>query len=245
LQIAHPFAEEDYVHYKWRRLCQYLPSAKPPRLYEQAGSLQGESGPGSPDAGQWRIRVGSRHFALARNLLYPDGPGSAIRITSEPLELMGGEGIALLWADRGRIRWSSGGAFSQGRLNLSRFDWHSASLIAEWIGTISGAHGQIAPNPRHQEAPMLFFDHLAISRLLDVLSDTWVAQAACLKKRFTLKESDALREARLRTQIDADRHQNQLSGAAPSRRSSARRRGLPVVLPDVGHDPIAGGWKPA
>jgi hypothetical protein len=234
LQISHAYGEEDYIHYKWRRLCQYLPRTTAPQLYRlgRADANENEA------FGQWRLRVGSRHFRVASNLLYPDGNSGGIRLTSEPLELVGAEGIGALWADRGRIHYNRSSSFSQGRLNLSRFDWTSAALIAEWIGTLTGSHGELLPNPRLPETPMLFFDHLAIVRLMDALSGTWMAQAACLKPRFLLKESEALREAQLRLSISNRQRELGLAEGDIPRRHGKKRRSLPIVVPPIGHEPL-------
>jgi hypothetical protein len=234
LQISHAFHEEDYILYKWRRICQFLPQTTPPQLYRLG------RGGAQPDEafGQWRLRVGSKHFQVASNLLYPDGSANCIRLTSEPLELVGAEGIGALWADRGRIFHNRSSSFSQGRLNLSRYDWSSAALIGEWIGTLTGAHGQLLPNPRLPETPMLFFDHLALARLMDVLGNTWMSQANCLKPRFHLKESDALKEAQLRLSISNRQRELSLVDGETPRRHGKKRRSLPIVVPPIGHDPL-------
>ena len=234
LQISHAFNEEEYIHYKWRRLCQFLPRTSAPQLYRLGRADEGND----ESFGQWRLRVGSKHLGVAANLLYPDGTRNGIRLTSEPLELVGAEGIGALWADRGRLHYNRSSSFSQGRLNLSRYDWTSAALIAEWIGTLTGAHGQLLPNPRLPDTPMLFFDHLSVSRLMAVLGDTWMAQAACLKRRFRLRESDALREAQLRLSISQRQRELSLAEGEVPRRQGKKRRALPIVVPPIGHDPL-------
>jgi len=234
LQISHAYGEEDYILYKWRRLCQYLPATSAPHLYRLGRASEEEE---EAEFGQWRLRVGSRHFALARNLLYPDGASKGIRLTSEPLELVGSEGIAALWGDRGWINYNRSTGFNRGRLNLSRYDWSSAALVAEWIGTITGAHGQLLPNPRLPEAPMLFFDQLAICRLMDVLGGTWMAQASCLRERFQIRGQELRREAEMRQRLSAQMIADGEAGELP-RRHGKKRRGLPIVLPPIGHEPL-------
>lgn len=233
LQISHPFNEEDYILYKWRRICQYLPQTTAPILYRLGRAAEGEDG----GFGQWRLRVGSKHFTVAANLLYPDGLRSPIRLTSEPLELLGGDGVATLWADRGRITYSASTGLSTGRLNLTRHDWASADLVREWIGTITGAHSELIPNPRTPESPMLAFEHSAVLRLSRVLGDTWMAQAPCVRKRFEVRESEAMREASRRIAED-QRLQAAIADGNLPRRSRQVRRGLPIQLPTLGHQPL-------
>lgn len=171
LQIGQPRNLQDYSLYQWRRIRQFLPTAKEPKLHELTTSA----------GGQWRLRVCSRHFETAFKLLYGSG---AFMLNSSVLELLGAEAIANLWADRGRILMTRGANYCNGRLSLSRFSFDEAELVHDWIYTLTGAAGRVHHSPRSREAPMLFYDTDACERLMASLSKTWQAQAECLARKF-------------------------------------------------------------
>ena len=172
LQLHQPKAHADYIHYQWRRLRQFLPSIKEPRYYPTPS----ERG----DTGQWRLRVSSLYFSTAYNLLYPKG----FALTSTVLELLGSEAIGALWADRGRVLLSRGAQHCNGRLNLSRYSFDEADLIAEWICRLTGAEGRLAPSSRPPHGPLISFDSGSTEGLLGALGGTWMAQAPCLERKF-------------------------------------------------------------
>jgi hypothetical protein len=201
LQISHSQSLSDYCHYQWRRICQYLPRTSPPKLYA-IPSRKGDDPEAEASPGQWRLRVGSVHFAVAANLLYAGGIGRGLQLTSGALEIAGAEAIASLWADRGRLRHSRGGDPTQGRLSLSQFDFPSAAMIGQWLMATTGAIGELRPNPvlegRGVNAPMIFFSNDSLKRLLGAVEDTWMAQATCLRHKFLLPRSRDLTTFMLR-----------------------------------------------
>ncbi len=174
LQLHQPRANMDYTHYQWRRLRQFLPNTKAPRYVP----VKGDTGDGR--AGQWRLRVSSKYFETAFHLLYPDG----FQLRPPVLELLGAEAIASLWADRGRILVTRGRNFATGRLNLSRLTFEEAELVAEWISRLTGSGSTLHHGPRSFEAPMLYFDAESTANLMRAVSDTWMAQAGCLQRKF-------------------------------------------------------------
>jgi len=176
LQLHQPRANMDYTHYQWRRLRQYLPNTKAPRYVP----VKGESADGR--AGQWRLRVSSKYFETAFHLLYPDG----FQLNSSVLELLGAEAIGSLWADRGRILVTRGRNYCTGRLNLSRLTFEQAELVGEWISRLTGSGSTLHHGPRSFDAPMLYFDPEATENLMRALSETWMAQAGCLERKFQL-----------------------------------------------------------
>lgn len=184
LQIAQPHHAGDYAHYQWRRICQFIPTAKPPRFHP----LGNEQGGGDRQARQWRLRITSRWFETAYNMLYPQSgadPHTGYRpfqIEANALELLGAEAIASLWADRGRVIRGSGSL--KGQLNLSRITFEEAELLAAWIGRLTGAHGEIDRSPRNPGAPMLFLEQEDLLAMLQALRPTWMAQADCLLTKF-------------------------------------------------------------
>lgn len=177
LQLHQPRANMDYTHYQWRRLRQFLPNTKAPRYVPVKG--------GDSRAGQWRLRVSSKYFETAFKLLYPDG----CQISAAVLELLGAEAIAAIWADRGRILVTRGRNYCTGRLNLSRFTFEEAELIAQWISRLTGSGSTLHHGPRSFDAPMLYFDPEATANLMQAVADTWMAQAPCLEKKFKLPTS--------------------------------------------------------
>lgn len=186
LQIGQPLRCGDYSRYQWRRLCQFIPSAKEPALY----ALDGNE-PAQASKGQWRLRVSSRWFETAYNMLYPlsgmDDTGfRPFRIEPPTLELLGAEAIAALWADRGRLL--VGGKRLRGQMNLSRVSFEEAELVRDWISRLTGCHAEIDHSPRNGNAPMLFFDREAVLGLLQALRPTWMAQASCLASKFQPSE---------------------------------------------------------
>jgi len=176
LQLHQPKAHMEYTHYQWRRLRQFLPTTKEPKYHPNAGS--------DPNTGQWRLRVSSKHFETAFRLLYPSG----FRLSSAVLELLGAEAIASLWADRGRVLMTRGANYCNGRLNLSRYSFEEAQLVAEWIYKLTGTEGRLHHSPRSVKAPMLYYDSLATEGLIAALRGTWMAQAECLARKFRVPD---------------------------------------------------------
>jgi hypothetical protein len=176
LQLHQPRKHHDYTLYQWRRLRQYLPDIKEPRYYPTANS--------GGEAGQWRVRVSSKSFETAFNLLYPDG----FHLSSAVLELLGAEAIGSLWADRGRVLMTRKGNYCNGRLNLSRYSFAEAELLHEWIHRLTGAEGRVHHSARSVDAPMLYYDSLATELLVAALRSTWMAQAPCLARKFRVPE---------------------------------------------------------
>lgn len=170
LQLHQPARHETYIRYQWSRLRQFLPGMKPPVFITKDPDRQ---------SGQWRVRTSSRHFETAHRLLYPDG----LKITSELLELLGGEAMAALWADRGWVN-RSGEHYIQGRLNLSRFGFADAELLQQWIQRLTGADCRLDHGPRSDRHPMLVFSGQSTRELLQALNRTWMAQAPCLSYKF-------------------------------------------------------------
>lgn len=175
LQIGQPKAYSDYAHYQWRRLRQFLPTAKEPKFHPMTNSA----------GGQWRLRVCSRHFETAYRLLYGE---ERMSITSTVLELLGAEAIATLWADRGRILMTRGANYCNGRLNLSRCTFDEAALIHDWIYTLTGTLGRLHHSTRSKDAPMLYYDTEACQQLMQALRQTWMAQSECLAMKFRTPE---------------------------------------------------------
>ena len=209
---------QGYSTYQWRRLCQFLPNCRPPRSHEtktgrpipeKADSMGTQEPHRAPsdsrlpqaeigrEPRQWRVRVSSRHFKIAQRLLYSGGAGPFC-VTSDALSLVGGEAMASLWADRGRIikmrRSKRDQPNCRGRLNLSRYSWDSALTVANWIGALTGARSTVIRNPRNQNSPMLDMEHGELARFLALLGDTWMAQAPELQSKFQLDGLAAFQE---------------------------------------------------
>jgi hypothetical protein len=195
LQISQPKAATDYSHYQWRRLRQFLPTAKEPKYHQIANAAAG--------SGQWRLRTCSRHFVTAWRLLYGEGQGR--RLNSNVLELLGAEAIATLWADRGRILMTKGANFCNGRLNLSAYGWEEAELVHDWIYTLTGAQGRVHHGPRSKDAPMLYYDTVACEQLMESIDRTWMAQAECLARKFrTPRRTPSTRAVSAREELSAE-----------------------------------------
>lgn len=241
LQIAQPYRQAEYSRYQWRRICQFIPTAKEPRFHNL-----GATGEDQNERGQWRLRISSRWFETAYNMLYPlSGADPAtgfrpFRIEQPALELLGAEAIASLWADRGRVLRGSG--LLKGQLNLSRVTFDEAELLQQWIARLTGASGEVDHSPRNHAAPMLFFDQEALYGLLQSLRPTWMGQAPCLATKFQpeppaerttprrSRESRHLRALLLQPQSGGN-------GVVPRRRSN-RRLPLPGEAPEL--RPVAG-----
>lgn len=182
LQIRHPINRQEYADYQWRRLLQVLPDTRrPQRVGPETGTQW------------WRLRVGSRYFEPAYNLLYGPGDGRGVAITREMLQLVGGEGIACLWADRGRIissrsrRVSGGPHERQGLIHLSRATVAEAHVVAQWIAALTGAQCEVAPNARQILSPVLILDYANLKMLLEAMERSWHAQSQCLWPLFNLE----------------------------------------------------------
>lgn len=234
LQIAQPNRAGDYANYQWRRLCQFIPTAKPPRFHalgENAAADQAE------DRGQWRLRVTSRWFETAYNMLYPLSGADPetgfrpFRIEQPALELLGAEAIASLWADRGRV--VRGSTSMRGQLNLSRITFEEADLVAAWIGRLTGVNGEVDRNPRNHDAPMLFFEQQELLGLLQTLHPTWMAQAPCLEEKFKPKpvpQSKAPRPSR-RHRLGVAQPTTAADGPVPGPAERKRNRRIPMPRP--------------
>lgn len=226
---------EDLIFYQWRRLCQFLPSVKQPKLHGQStGKIIDDPQGGDderPAQAQWRLRASSLHFHVAYRMLYPNGSGAGLQLTEEALSLIDTEAMASLWADRGRIHRPRSDPQAQGRLNLSRFDWGSAVLINQWIHRLSGASGTIAGNPWRRKTPMLFLDNSNLVKFLAVLGNTWHAQAGCLQSKFLLPEVRDLQEAMMRERMESLSEQSTSLGPTPLKLKSAASKELPVMIP--------------
>lgn len=183
LQLHQPRKHQEYTHYQWRRLRQFLPLTKEPRYYPTVGGPEG--------TGQWRLRVSSKYFETAYHLLYPEG--GPMQVSSAVLELLGAEAIASLWADRGYVLMTKSANYCNGRLNLSRFSFAEAELIHEWIHRLTGCEGRVHHSPRRVDAPMLYYDSLATETLIAALRSTWMAQAPCLARKFRTPQRDGMR----------------------------------------------------
>lgn len=232
LQLHQPKAHQDYVHYQWRRLRQFLPTTREPRYYPSDG--------GDGGTGQWRLRVSSKSFETAFHLLYPKG----FLLSSAVLELLGAEAIAALWADRGRVILTRGAHYCNGRLNLSRYKFEEAELVLEWIARLTGSQGQLHHGPRSTEAPMLYYDSEATENLINAVRSTWMAQAECLERKFKTPRRflrDVIgseRDLRQATLMLPQVRPRRASGPLLQRRESPGRRipghpPAPVVTPPV------------
>jgi len=174
LQITHPQSAGDYANYQWRRLLQVLPTAKPPVLHR-------------PPTGRpsWRIRVGSRFFTPAFNMLYGSGE---LEVSRDVLSLLGAEAIATLWADRGQVKQSretrKRPSVLRGELPLFPCDLTTAAVVSGWIAALTGVQSTVAPPMRDFTAPLLQFDEANLRLLLGALERTWHAQAPCLAAKF-------------------------------------------------------------
>lgn len=183
LQIAHPQSMGDYCQYQWRRLLQYLPETKPPALHRPAN--------GRPS---WRLRVGSRYFLPAWNMLYGNG---GPEVSRDLLSLLGAEAIATLWADRGRIvyrrpRKRHAEMVISGEIQLSRMDTIEAQVVSGWIAALTGVQSTVSSQVRATyTAPVLLLDQGNLLLLLDALGRTWHASAPCLRHRFNLQGRSA------------------------------------------------------
>lgn len=194
LQVHQPLAQRDYVLYQYRRLQQFLPEISPPRFYPDRSSETSQTG-------QWRIRIHSRWFETAYNLLYPDG----LQLRSCVLELLGAEAIAALWADRGWMGLTKAGHYCHGRLSLSRYSFDEAELIGEWISRLTGAGSRLTRSKRSASSPVLIFDWQAAETLMRALDRTWMAQASCLAHKFLLPNThDRPQRAGAQEQLEAE-----------------------------------------
>jgi hypothetical protein len=235
LQIAQPNRAGDYAHYQWRRICQFIPTAKAPRFHPLGEPLEGEG----DDRGQWRLRITSRWFETAYNMLYPLSGADAetgfrpFRIEQPALELLGAEAIASLWADRGRVLRGSGAL--KGQLNLSRISFEEADLLAAWIARLTGANGEVDRSPRNANAPMLFLEQEDLLAMLQALRPTWMAQAPCLLGKFQPElppPSKAMpRRSRRRRLALSAAMETGPAGAAPVPAERKRNRRIPVQRP--------------
>lgn len=227
LQVGQPSRCGDYSRYQWRRLCQFLPQAKPPVLF-MSKHHQPEV---AERKGQWRLRVCSRWFETAYNMLYPvDGMDETgfrpFRVDETALSLLGAEAMASLWADRGRLL--TGSRRLQGQLNLSQLSFSEAEVIQGWIARLTGAHGVVDHSPRRYGAPVLKLEGEDAAAMLQALKPTWHAQASCLASKFNY--DSALLNAPSRSGRVASPR------VAPKRRRSGRasamkpRPEIPVLL---------------
>lgn len=235
LQIAQPNRAGDYASYQWRRLCQFIPTAKPPRFHALSEDAAADL---AEDRGQWRLRVTSRWFETAYNMLYPLGeadPETGFRpfhIQQPALELLGAEAIASLWADRGRV--VRGSTSLRGQLNLSRISFDEAELVAAWIGRLTGVNGEVDRNPRNHDAPMLFFEQDELMALLQTLHPTWMAQAPCLEEKFKpkpLPPGKTPRPSRRRRLPVTPPVSGPASGTVPTPAERKRNRRIPMPRP--------------
>lgn len=222
----------DYTHYQWRRLRQFLPNTKAPRYVP----LTGDNADGR--AGQWRLRVSSKYFETAFHLLYPNG----FHLSAAVLELLGAEAIAALWADRGRVLVTRGRNFCTGRLNLSRLSFTEAERVATWISRLTGSGSTLHHGPRSFDAPMLYFDPDATANLLQALSDTWMAQASCLQRKFQLPASRQVITPR--ETIAAGLMMPPPTARAGTILAKTRNRRVPA-LPRPNHPPVLNPAVPA
>ena len=230
LQIAQPNRCGPYSDYQWRRIVQFIPSAKPPKFHPMDPA---HTDPAT-SKGQWRLRLSSRWFETAYNLLYPQSHADPrgfrpFRIQPAALELLGAEAIGCLWADRGRLIRNT--RYLRGQLNLARISWEEAELVRDWIARLTGAHAKLDGSTRNAEAAMLFYGEDAMRELLAALRPQWVSQAPCLAAKFQPPESQG-REHTLRRQ---SLHQQVISSGgisrqAPSRRQAQRNRRVPRPL---------------
>ena len=235
LQIAQPNRAGDYAHYQWRRICQFIPTAKAPRFHPLGPDGEGEG----DDRGQWRLRITSRWFETAYNMLYPlsgADPESGFRpfrIEQPALELLGAEAIASLWADRGRVLRGTGAL--KGQLNLSRISFEEADLLAAWISRLTGASGEVDRSPRNANAPMLFLEQDDLLAMLQALRPTWMAQAPCLLSKFQPElppPSKAIpRRSRRRRLALSAAIESGPAGVAPVPAERKRNRRIPVQRP--------------
>jgi hypothetical protein len=243
LQLHQPKAHMDYIHYQWRRLRQFLPETREPRYHPVAG------GDDTSRAGQWRLRVSSKYFETAFQLLYPIDQGAPVQtgetpirhfqVSSAVLELLGAEAIASLWADRGRILTTRGANYATGRLNLSRFSFEQAELIGNWIRTLTGCEATLDHGPRSFEAPMLYYDWAATEHLIKALTGTWMSQADCLQRKFTVPSGfQRSGRASLREKLQAEMLMPAtLSRRAPGSLLQKRRDGGGRRVPGAASEP--------
>lgn len=222
LQLPQPKRYGDYSRYQWRRLCQFIPTAKEPKFVPMKSN---------DSLGQWRLRISSRWFETAYNLLYPLEHAEAdgyrlFRLNRDVLGMLGAEAIASIWADRARLIASGSGHRAQ--LNLSRLDFEQAELIADWIAALTGAHSRLGESARNPGAPMLFYSPQDLARLLVALRPTWMAQANCLERKFQLPGGSSTEELLLAAEpipiAPGGDHR-------PLPRHGARRRGARRQLP--------------
>jgi hypothetical protein len=233
----------DYIHYQWRRLRQFLPETREPRYHPVSG------GDDTSRAGQWRLRVSSKYFETAFQLLYPIDQGAPVQtgetpirhfqVSSAVLELLGAEAIASLWADRGRILTTRGANYATGRLNLSRFSFEQAELIGNWIRTLTGCEAMLDHGPRSFEAPMLYYDWAATEHLIKALTGTWMSQADCLQRKFTVPSGfQRSGRASLREKLQAEMLMPAtLSRRAPGSLLQKRRDGGGRRVPGAASEP--------
>jgi hypothetical protein len=237
LQVAHPKRELDYSTYQYQRIKAFLPTMKEPYLYAVHDKNGIQTGI------QWRVRVSSKNFETAYNLLYGSG---RYQINSPVLELLGAEAIASLWADRGRVLLTKNGNFCAGRLNLPRCSHDEAQLLHDWIWSLTGAVARVHHSPLSQYTPMLYYENNDVITLMDALRHTWMARATCLEKKFRTPRNDLKRPTRAseRERIAASMLMPQvLHRKAPQsimvRRSGGRRvPGLPPERPIPNGVPI-------
>jgi len=186
----------EYVYYQWRRLRQFLPAIVEPKFHDYGKSKNGQTG-----IGQWRLRISSVRFQIALNLLYSD----EMVLTPEVLSLLGAEAIGSLWADRGRILSTRNAAHGTARLDVGRYSYNEAELIAGWIAALTGSHATLGRGHRQTDTPMLFFDQAATVNLMNAMAGTWFGQAQCLQAKFKIPErpEKAARKERSRAREDA------------------------------------------
>jgi hypothetical protein len=194
LLVQQPRYKEDYICYQWSRVVQFLPRVKRPRWVRSYAPQS------RPDAGNWRLRCTSQNLETAFNLLYPRGE---YQLSSSVLELLGGEAIGMLWADRGAIRMHRRRPGCTGRLTLARHDLESAGLVHDWIYTLTGAAGRIHSNAQTRDVPTIIYDDLALEQLMLSLERTWMARAECLARQF--RTPNLMHRGRLQRLMECER----------------------------------------
>lgn len=175
LKINQSSHREAVAAHEWEQLREFLPTIKPYKW------VPGYSDRAAPGAGNWQVRVSSRYFETAHNLLYSNG---FYVIRSSILELLGAEAIAALWADRGELLEAINRKGVLGKLTLNRYDFKGAECVRDWLYTLTGAKTWMSHVSYAPTTPVLEFDRQSMTQLMESIAHTWYAKTPVLRRQF-------------------------------------------------------------
>ena len=148
LQIVHAVRQSDYLHYKADRINKILGMDKPVKNF-----MNGRGFPGNP-RGYPAVKYQISSFALKPVFQLVYGEEGKKRYTQEVLDVMGLEGLSLLWMDDGsltiRRKKTKAGTMTNGaRLGyLSTYTDtpEESELVGEWISSLTGVLPRLQPS---------------------------------------------------------------------------------------------------